>query len=51
MRLDILPQSRDDDWPSLGVDAEKSCKARIKLELERLVVQKKQNRAADIFVT
>lgn len=49
--LDVLPQSRDDDRPGLGVDPEKSGQSRVQLELKRLVVEKEQDGATDIFVT
>ena len=50
MCLDVLPEGRDDDRPGLGVDPEKSGQSRVELELKRLVVEKKQDGAANVLV-
>ena len=51
VRLDVLPQSRDDDWSGLSVNTQKSSEPRVELELQGLVVQQQQDGAADVFVT
>ena len=51
VRLDVLPQCRNDDWSGLSVNTQKSSEPRVELELQGLVVQQQQDGAADIFVT
>ena len=50
MGFDVLPECRDDDGTSLGVNAEQASQTRIQFELERLVVQKQQNGTTDVLV-
>ena len=51
MGLDVLPECRDDDRSSLGVNTKQASQTRIQFELERLVVQQQQNSTTDILVT
>ena len=44
--LDVLPQGVDDDRPGLGVHPEQAGQPRVQLELERLVVEQQEDRAA-----
>ena len=50
VRLDVLPQTVDDDRPRLCVHAQQTSEARVELELAWLVVEHEQHRALDILV-
>ena len=51
VRFDVLPQGVDDNRASLSMHAQQRSQTPVQLELQRLEVEQKQDRAPNIFVS
>lgn len=51
MGFDILPQCRNDYRTGLRMHAQKAGQSWIQFELQRLVIQKQQNRTTHVFIS